>query len=168
MGGAVNSKAQKREAGKKSGLVRAAREKLRRRVVVVVYEQLKPAYRNQPYSTESFEALHDQYLKVVCNEKANILQIAYERIADKAFGKIDMDALSDDLLKNRVTAVDTRGHFADPRDKYSFWFYWRLIWDLDHLSQSERQMLTRVSDDTLIKDLKRLGIRSRRKQKRFG
>ena len=42
------------------------------------------------------------------------------------------------------------------------------MYDLNRVSQSERQMLTQVSDENSHKDLKQLGIRSRRKQNALG
>jgi hypothetical protein len=68
---------QKKEAGKTSGLVRAARERLRRDIVLLLYAQLDSAYRNQPFSNKSIEALRDEYLKVLYREKDNVLDAVF-------------------------------------------------------------------------------------------
>ena len=62
------------QGGKQSGHVRRARSGLRRRIVAMVHEQLKPAYQNQPFSTEALHALHDEYLKVLNGEPDNVFR----------------------------------------------------------------------------------------------
>src|ERR1035437_1104585 len=56
---------QKKTAGKLSGLSRERRAKLRRYIGGAAYWGLKPAYRNQPYSTTSIEVLREEYLNIL-------------------------------------------------------------------------------------------------------
>ena len=62
------------QGGKQSGHVRRARSGLRRHIVAMVHEQLKPAYQNQPFSTEALDILRDEYLKVLNGEEDNVFQ----------------------------------------------------------------------------------------------
>jgi hypothetical protein len=133
---------QQKEAGKLSARVRKERADLRQRTVEVVYDQLKPAYRSQPYSTETFRVVKDAYLRVIRQEPDNVLDKAVLKLAAQA-GR-------------------------DARDEYRFRFCLSLLLEIPKLSEADREILGRVSEDTLIKDFKQLGIRSRRKQKRSG
>ena len=133
---------QKKEAGKQSARVRKERADLRQRTVEVVYDQLKPAYRNQPYSTETFRVVKDAYLRVLHQEPGNVLDKAVINLAAQA----DRDA----------------------QDEYRLHFCLSLFLEIPKLSDADRKILSRLSDETLRKDFKQLGIRSRHKQKRSG
>jgi hypothetical protein len=133
---------QKKIAGKLSARIRKERALLRQRVVAVVYDRLKPAYRNQPYSTDTIGVVQDEYLRVLHQKPNNVLDVGLLKLA----GQTDRDA----------------------RDEVRFRFYLSLFLEMPKLSDANREILSRVSDETLIKDFKQLGVRSRYRQKRFG
>ena len=134
---------QKKAAGKKSGLIREMRAKLHRSIFIVVYLQLKPAYRNQPYSTKSIDVVREEYLKILHGEPNNLLDVACIKLAEN---------------QNALT----------PLGAYMFHFCLPLLMKLPRLSQNDRQILENISDETLKKDMKLLGIRSKRSKKRSG
>lgn len=133
-----SQQAQKKAAGKKSGLMRERRAKLRRYIVGAAYWGLKPAYRNQPYSTTSIDVLREEYLKILHDEPNNSLDVMCLQLAKK------------------------QNPLGDP----VFRFGLSLLMALPSLSQNDRQILEEISDETLIKDLKRLGVKSRRRTQR--
>jgi hypothetical protein len=134
---------QKKAAGKKSGIIRERRAKLRRSIFIVVYLQLKPAYRNQPYSTKSIDVVREEYLKIIHGEPNNLLDVVCIKLAEN---------------QNALT----------PLGAYTFRFCLPLLITLPRLSQNDRQILENISDETLKKDMKLLGIRSKRSKKRSG
>jgi hypothetical protein len=136
---------QKKTAGKLSGLIRERRAKLRRSIVVVAHLGLKPAYRSQPYSTQSIDVLQEEYLKILRCEPNNLLDVACIKLERAK----EHSALS-------------------PEGDCFFRFYVTLLIKLPKLSPNERQILENISDETLIKDLKLLGIRSKRSIQRSG
>jgi hypothetical protein len=134
---------QKKAAGKVSGLIRERRAKLRRSIVVVAHLGLKPAYRSQPYSTQSIDVLQEEYLKILRCEPNNLLDVACIKLCKEH------------------SALTPEGHCF-------FRFYVTLLIKLPKLCPNERQILEKISKETLIKDLKLLGIRSKRSIQRSG
>jgi hypothetical protein len=131
---------QKKAAGKKSGVIRERRTKLRRYIVGAAYWGLKPAYRNQPYSTTSIKVLREEYLKILHYEPNNSLDVMFLQLAKK------------------------QNPCGDP----VFRFCWLLVSKMPKLPENDRQMLEKISKETLIKDLKAIGVRSKRSKKRSG
>ena len=74
------------QGGKQSGHVRRARSRLRRRIVAMVHEQLKPTYQNQPFSTEALDVLRDEYLKVLNGEEDNVFRRRLKRRYARTYG----------------------------------------------------------------------------------
>ena len=127
---------QKKAAGEKSGVIRERRTKLRRHIVGAAYWGLKPAYRNQPYSTTSIEVLREEYLKILHYEPNNSLAVMC-------------------TLQNRI---------PDP----VFRFCILLLITMSNLPKNDQQMLEKIGKETLIKDLKAIGVRSKRSTQRPG
>jgi hypothetical protein len=157
------------QAGKQSGRVRAARSDFRRRIIAMVFEELKPAYRNQPFSTQALDVLRDEYLKVLNREEDNVFRrLLRDRLRDNGENGPDLDALvksvrpgsSQQIIAKSRPALDKP---APARDNKVL-LHWALERDISNLSDNDRQFLKEVSHDTLLKDLKELGIRSRRRQ----
>ena len=71
---------QKKEAGKLSARIRKERADLRLALIEIVYRQLKPAYRNQPYSTASMKLIRTEYLRVLHDEDNNLLAVAIRKL----------------------------------------------------------------------------------------
>ena len=168
---------QKQEAGKQSARVRAARSGLRRRIVAMVHEQLKPAYRNQPFSTQALDVLRDEYLKVLNGEKDEYRKVlngekdnVFRRmLRDDAENEADVDALVQSMMPRSSQQIITKSRPALEKpvltpDQIKVLLHWGLERDISNLSDTDRQILKQVSHETLLKDLKELGIRSRRKQ----
>jgi hypothetical protein len=175
-------KQQKSEAGKKSGHVRAAREKVRRNIVFILYGNLESAYRNQPFSTKSIKALHDEYLKVLHREKDNVLEAASNWFL-APFSMVLVQRLYDsDQKDNFLEAVSSRiidcrkqrGWDRDPvptNAPFTTWdevrvpYFVQTCVDLHRLSETDLRFLSRVSRETLKKDLKSL-FRGRQRTRR--
>jgi hypothetical protein len=92
-----NEKPKKRAAGKKSGLVRAGRAKLRLLFVKEAYDRLKPANRMEPYSDHSMKALQAAYREVIAESgdpaapfDADLLMLAAPFKADRGTLKKDL------------------------------------------------------------------------------
>jgi hypothetical protein len=114
------SQAEKRAAGKKSGLKRRGRADIRRHFVEVAFRRLKPANQMQPYSDHSVDALKMEYRKLLAESLAE----------------------------------------AEPEAS------------VESRSEGLRQLMSaspfKADRETLIKDMKRLGIRSRRQKRQSG
>jgi len=174
----------KKKAGKKSGDVRAAREKVRRNIVAILYGNLESAYSNQPFSTNSIKALRDEYLKVLHREKDNVLEAAsnlflapfsmalvqdlYDRYQKHNF----LEAMSSVIIDRRKQ----RGWDRDPvptNAPFTTWdevrvpFFVQTCIDFHRLSETDFQFLSRVSRETLKRDLKLL-FRGRQRTRRSG
>jgi hypothetical protein len=109
---------QKKEAGKRSGAMRAGLAGIRRSLVREAHALLGPTYRLHPFSIYSIEALRNEYLRLL-----------------------------DPTAKNLGVVTSCM---------------------LAALSDNDRQVLRKVKRETLIKDLKVLGIRSKPKKQRVG
>jgi len=158
---------QKKEAGKQSARVRAARSGLRRRIVAMVHEQLKPAYRNQPFSTQALDVLRDEYLKVLNGENGEKDNLFCRMLRDDA--ETDLDALVQSMMPRSFQRIIIKSRPALEKpvltpDETKVLLHLALEVDISNLSDTDRQILKQVSHETLLKDLKELGIRSRRKQ----
>jgi hypothetical protein len=115
------SQAEKRAAGKKSGVKRKGRAEIRRYFVKVAFERLKPvAYQMQPYSDDSIDALEVEYRQLLAESLAEAKpEASAERRAED--------------LRRLMSAAPFK-----------------------------------ADRETLIKDMKQLGIRSRRRKSRSG
>jgi hypothetical protein len=131
---------QKKAAGKKSGIIRESRTNLRRYIVGAAHWGLMPAYRNQPYSTTSIGVLREDYLKILHYEPNNSLDVMCLQLAKK----------------------------QNPSGDPVFRFCLSLLIQMPKLPENDRQMLEKISKETLIKDLKAIGVRSKRSKKRSG
>jgi hypothetical protein len=175
-------KQQKSEAGKKSGLVRAARERLRRGIVLLLYANLDSEYRNQPFSIKSIEALHDEYLKVLHREKDNVLDATLDWVI-APFSAKSIEHLHDKYLKDLHRKKDNfpeavlnlvvdgrkqKGGIREPWEEGRLRFIFRTWLDLHRLSETDLQILSRLSRETLKKDLKSLNVRGRHLTRRSG
>jgi hypothetical protein len=129
-------KLKKKAAGERSGAIRDKRAKLRRRIVAVAHLELEPAYRCQPFSARSICILRDEYFNIVGCESKNLLEVACLRLAR------DPNLQSSEILFEM------------------FRFYTSLLIAVEQLPPNDREALESVSDGTLIKDLKLLGVRS--------
>jgi hypothetical protein len=153
------------QGGKQSGRVRAARTDFRRRIVAMVHERLKPAYRNQPFSTQALDGLRDEYLKVVNGEDDNV----FRRMLRGAPKNADLDALVQSMRPPSPQQIITKSRPTLKKpvgtpDQIKVLLHWAPEIAISKLSDNDRQFLKQVSHDTLLKDLKELGIRSRRRQ----
>jgi hypothetical protein len=161
-------KQQRSEAGKKSGLVRAARERLRRDIVSILYGNLDSAYRNQPFSTKSIKALHDEYLKVLHREREdNVLDAAVNRFSAREL----IEAFNDIYQKGNFLDVMSNMIFSQKdwsRDPCRVRFIQRTCLDLHRLSETDLRFLSRASRETLKKDLKSMNVRGRQRTRRSG
>jgi hypothetical protein len=63
---------QKKEAGKRSGAMRAGLAGIRRSLVREAHARLKPAYRLHPSSTHSIDALHKEYRQLLAPGTENL------------------------------------------------------------------------------------------------
>ena len=128
------------KAGAISGIVRAKRTKLRRLIVLAAHIGLKPPYRSQPYSTESINTLCDEYLNILQCKPNNLLEVACREMAKE----------------------------PNCEHTWDFPLFLSTLIKLDHLPHNDRHALEKISTETLVKDLKALGVRSKRRKKRSG
>ena len=157
------------QGGKQSGHVRRARSGLRRRIVAMVREQLKPAYQNQPFSTEALDVLRDEYLRVLNGEEDNVFSRMLYALPRSPSPEADaVDALVQSWRPRSFQQIITKPRPAlekpavtpDPKSFVA-------CGSRNRNFQTFRQrssVLKQVSYDTLLKDLKELGVRSRHKQ----
>jgi hypothetical protein len=155
------------QGGKQSGHVRRARSGLRRRIVAMVHEQLKPAYQNQPFSTEALDVLRDEYLKVLNGDEDNVFRRMLHALCPNP--SPELDALVQSMMPPSFQQIITKARPALEKpavtpDRNKVLLHWALERDISNLSDSDRHFLKQMSHDTLLKDLKALGIRSRRRQ----
>lgn len=124
-------------AGKASGIKRANLAKLRRYFVLSAYEQLQPKYRNQPYSLEALDALEKEFRNPTRNEFiysiANADELALGGRRVGAARRPSSERL--DAMRDDVLPILLEGTVGSLRN---------------------------VSRETLVKDLKALGIKSKR------
>ena len=129
------STAKKRTAGKRSGVKRAKIAVLRRFFVLSAFERLKAIHRIQPFSLASIDALVEEFRR--SHQQDSRLQLLEPRLSDDEVVvkrlQYPPSERSNALLDEAVTiALELKG-----------------------------EMLASVNRETLIKDLKALGIRSK-------
>ena len=180
---------QKKKAGKKSGDVRAAREKARRDLVFILWGNLDAAYRNQPFSAKSINALHDEYLKVLHGEKDNVLEAAsncflapfpmalVQSVYDSYLAGQPrynfLEAMSSMIINDRKQRgwdrdlLPTNDSFpvGTTWDELRVPYFVQFCVDFHRLSETDLRFLSRVSRETLKKDLKSL-FRGRQRTRR--
>jgi hypothetical protein len=132
------STSKKMIAAKASGIRRAKLAQLRRYFVLCAHEQLQAKYRNQPYSLEALDALEKEFRNPTQNEFVYSITDA----RDLAAG-------------GRRVGTATR----PPSEKLEAMLDDVVPIVLEGIGPSLRE----VSRDTLIKDLKALGIKSKRR-----
>ncbi len=134
---------QQKTAGKKSGRLRAERAEIRRIFVKAAFKGLKPSYQMQPFSNDSIKALQEEYLNLlkllVKDHDGSDLLMAATLFVEKTFA--GQPAYQKQLLAEYRSLVGPLITGAAP---------------------------FKVDRDTLIKDLKALGIRSKRRLQRSG
>jgi hypothetical protein len=127
-----------KRAGKASGVRRADLARLRRYRVLSAFERLKPAYQNQPYSLESIEALENELHNPKVHDPLPQLE---PPLSDyESVVNPSRRAPSERLMRRLINTSDIQ----------------------------KPPSIRRVSRETLIKDLKALGIKSKRRKKRSG
>ena len=89
----------KRTAGKKSGLVRAGRAKLRLLFVKEAYDRLKPAYRIEPFSEHSIDALQVKYREAIAESGDPAAPFDADLLMSAAPFKADRGTLKKDLIR---------------------------------------------------------------------
>jgi hypothetical protein len=155
---------QKKAAGIKSGLVRGGRGKLRRSVIQAAFARLKLTHKYQPYSGDSIAALQREYRSLLGkgdgaarprtpptgNEVISLVS-SIDSFDDLEEVYFHLQGKGDGAARPRITLTD------DELDREV-----SVLLTLADLSETDRQALIKVSRETLIKDLKALGIRSKR------
>ena len=91
-------KLKKKTAGKKSGLARAGRAKLRLLFVKEAYDRLKPASRMEPFSEHSMDALQAKYREVIAESGDPAAPFDADLLMSAAPFKADRDTLKKDLI----------------------------------------------------------------------
>jgi hypothetical protein len=132
----------KSRAGKRSGIKRAKMARLRQLMVLRAFEDLKRAYQIQPFATESIDALQEGLRK-----------------PSRGAGLV--------LNLNSVSGKwETVG--APPKQKSDkYWALFEEVFDtlIEHGGDLASMSMKR---ETLIKDLKALGIKSSHRKERSG
>ena len=90
-------KTKKKMAGKKSGSMRAGRAKIRLLFVQAAYDRLKPAYRMQPFSNHSIDALETEYRKEIAKREDPAAPHDADLLMSAAPFKADRETLIKDM-----------------------------------------------------------------------
>lgn len=133
----------KRLAGKSSGVRRAKLAKLRQFFVLAAFERLIPTYQMQPFSDEAIDALEEEFRRQTKRSPDLNLDLSpdhYEFIVPSR-RRPTSDKLT--ALLDEAVSVALEG-------------------------ASNARSPFKASRETLIKDLKALGIRSNRRRQRSG
>jgi hypothetical protein len=177
---------QRKAAGKKSGTVRADRSKLRLSIIRAAYALLPPKYKYEPFSKESIGALREGYLSMLgagLGDRSGTAPTEKELDAvrdehDALIGKIlEGSAAPSCILISEANFDDFHRVYSSLSDK----LLGRRSSPLARLTDEEldlrisivlatdtdRKALQKVSPWTLRKGLLQLGIRSRRRARRF-
>jgi hypothetical protein len=107
---AAAEKLKKMTAGKKSGLVRAGRAALRLAFVKEAYGRLKPAYRMEPFSEHSMDALQAKYREVIAESDDPAAPYDADLLMSAAPFKADRDTLKKDLILLGIRSKRRRRH----------------------------------------------------------
>lgn len=135
------STSKKSRAGKRSGIKRAKIARLRQLFVLGAFENLRRANQIQPFATELIDALQEELRK------------------------------SPQPTPNFDLALDEDEAIMAPRSKPKSDKYWALfdeVFDTLIEDGTDLPSLSTVKRETLIKDLKVLGIKSGRRKQRSG
>jgi len=93
-----NEKLKNKAAGKRSGLARGGRAKLRLLFVKEAYDRLKPARRMEPYSTHSMDDLMAKYREVIAESGDPTAPFDADLLMSAAPFKADRVTLKNDLI----------------------------------------------------------------------
>lgn len=131
----------KSNAGKASGISRANLARVRRFWVLSAFERLKPKYQAQPWSSESIDALENEFRspKVFNLPQLEPPLLHYESVVDP---------------KARVPSEKLMAMIDDGL--------------IDLLKKGVPESVRQASRDTLIKDLQALEIRSKKRKQQSG
>jgi hypothetical protein len=132
------STSKKNKAGRASGIKRAKMCRVRRFWVLSAFEKLKPTHQKQPYSSESINALEEEF-------------------RNPSLGQDPLPQL-DPPLGEYESVLDPS--WPVPSEKLMRMMF-EMRDDLD-VDLSTMQSIRRASRETLIRDLKALGVRSKR------
>jgi hypothetical protein len=135
------SSSKKSKAGKASGVRRAGLTRVRRFLVLSAFERLKPKHQTQPYSTESINALEDEF------RSPQVFNL---------FPQVELLLQDYEFVVNRKARVPSEKLMAMVDDA------------LIHLLKNVPESVRQASRETLIDDLKELGIRSKMRKQRSG
>jgi hypothetical protein len=135
------STSKKSIAGKRSGIKRAKIARLRQLFVLAAFEKLKRANQIQPFATESIDVLQEERRK--SPQPSSNLELA---------------------LDEYQTIVPPRSHSHSDK----FWALCDEVFDTLIKDNVDFASLRTVKRETLIKDLKALGIKSSRRKQRSG
>ena len=141
------STSKKSKAGKASGNKRAKLRNVRRYLVLRAFERLNPAHQGQPSSSDSTDALVNEFRQSSCQH--------------------DPLPKLDPPLPDHESVVDP----SMPASSKKLMAMMDEVWDylLDVLGNPQDvKYIREAKRDTLIADLKALGIRSNRSKKRSG
>ena len=170
---------QQRAAGKKSACVRKKRGELRLQIIQAAYASLNLTNKFQPFSEFSIDALQEQYLFLLGGDSEapltrspptqDELELFASRISTipQLPDSDRIDALERDcrIFANKGSgAPRCRARLTD--DELDF--RTSIIFAIAKLSETDRQVLQKVSRETLRKGLMQLGIKSRRRAQRSG
>jgi hypothetical protein len=134
------STSKKSEAGKRSGIKRAKIARLRQLIVRGAFEKLKRANQIQPFATESIDKLQEELRK-----------------SPQPSSNLDL------TLDEYETIVAPRKPNSD-----KYWAIFDEVFDTLIKEGTDSASLRTVKHETLLKDLKALGIKSSRRKQRSG
>jgi hypothetical protein len=159
---------QKKAAGKKSGIVRKTRAKLRLSIIHAAYSRLKPTYKSQPFSSESIDALEEEYLSLLGKaDGSSSIPLTEDRLDSYASAILAIpqlpavdrsDALQDDYyIFLRGTPLRRKPMTDDELDLNI-----SVLLAIADLPEADRHALQKVSHETLRSGLNQLGIKGKR------
>ena len=136
------SSSKKSEAGKASGIARANLTWVRRFLVLSAFERLELKNQVQPYSSELIDALEDEF--------------SSPKVFNP-FPQLEPPLLHYESVVNPAARVPSEKLMAMIDDEL-----------VDLLKKGIPEFVRQASRETLISDLKALGIRSKRRKQRSG
>jgi hypothetical protein len=180
------------KAGKASGVRRAASAKSRQRRVLSAYQRLKPPHRDQPFSKHSLDELENELRRT--EQRRSALQ-ALERTLEPPLSDYEslVEVIEDPArVLHEIRAEHERKEFSleefeakrrafmrsrpaaerEQIEKYDALLIQSVTANLVSSEKKKKKKKTATADhsgrDRLVKDLKALGIRSKRSKKRSG